>query len=52
MTWICANATAQPCRHTKSEEFPTLKGLCDVYIDIYAAYAVLNLECWKCARMR
>jgi len=27
-----AHATAQPCRHTTSEAFPTLKGLCDVCI--------------------
>jgi len=23
---------AQPCRHIKSEAFPTLKGLCDIYV--------------------
>jgi len=27
-----AHAAAQPCRLTNSEAFPTLKGLCDMYI--------------------
>jgi len=27
-----AHASAQSCRHTNSETYPTLKGLCDVYI--------------------
>jgi len=30
-----AHASTQPCRHRNSEVFPTLKGLCDIYIDIY-----------------
>ena len=33
-------------RHTKSEAFQALKGLCDICI-----HTVLNLECCKCARM-
>ena len=31
-----AHATAQPCRHTNSEAFPTLKGLCDICIYLIA----------------
>ena len=26
-----AHATAQPCRHTTGEAFPTFKGICDIY---------------------
>jgi len=37
-----AHAIAQLCRHTTSE---AVKGLCDLY-------AILILECYKCARMR
>jgi len=27
-----AHATVQSCRHTKSEAFAALKGLCDIYV--------------------
>jgi len=40
-----AHAIAQPCTHTKSEALRALQRLCLIY-------AILNLECCKCARMR
>ena len=40
------HVTAQPCKHTKSEGLPTPKSYA-IYI-----YRMLNLEVWKCAKMR
>ena len=44
---ICcsARAIAQPCRHTNSEAFQVLQGLCNIF-------TIWNLECCKCAKMR
>jgi len=41
---LSAHAIAQPRKHTTSEAFQALKGLCDIY-------TILNLEYCKCAKM-
>ena len=42
-----AYAIAQSCIHKTSEMFQSLNGVCDTY-----SYAVLNLDCWKCERIK
>jgi len=44
--FLSERAIAQLCRHTAtSEGFQAFKRLCGIY-------TILNLECWKCARMK
>jgi len=53
-----AHVTTQPCRHTNSEAFPTLKFLCDIYgikfsvVEVRAYKIVLRKLCGGTAHLR